>query len=554
MKVTNLVEKLQRVSNKLECILVNAFGTNIHNAEEEYILYKKAESMANQGNLSVSFFEDNLNNQGIDNDSFFDMPSSIDLNETRKFTKSTSNISTINLKQMVHLAGCKIELGELLDILDKHLPCKISKNEINIKSVKEEGSPIKKDVNDEGNKEDNEINKSIYESPERNQSFLNAKEIYYESINNKEKLIECLKHPLGNNILKKFKKISFLLKILIQEQSFLDELNKRDENQDINISQNNKILVHRRHSIFENTFNIGTYHGISVPSGNFSTLNSVYQKLEVKECQINITSNFFEDMKKRKKNKKKRNTLAGGRLRNKLKQLNKLLNNPKMMIEEPKSEIQKKKGREVDDSSLSENKNFESEKNEIKNALLNQSVTGGNDSILTNGRESFCKNENISGSNDNKEGREFRAGKEIKGFERLSEVKIKRGSEFFDPSQLTEISNLLIEDQKKKNEGVINEKGIEEENSSDLEDSISSDSVSENEGNIEEENKERYSDDEEVFDNKNGMDDKQEKGEKEDTFEEKQKNNNEESFSDDEEENLYNSIKINTSICFDKLY
>lgn len=562
MKVTNMIEKLERVSNKIEDILLAAFGPKYQTQEEIYRLHKKME-MNNQIDLNFSAFED-LNEQ----ESFVDMPSMIDLNETRKFKKSTVNINTIDLKKQVRIGKCRIEIGELIEIFDKNLPGKKAKQN-EIKVIKDEGSPVKYQSShnssncyspciqkdNEKEKDDYQIRSnsffeesSVYESPERNESFLIAKEEYYDRIDTKEKLIECLKYPLSDNMLKKFKRILIIIKNLIQDQKMLLEISRRDENQDMNISLNNqmnKSVVYRRVSIFENIFT-----NDCPDNDNSTSINDCpFLKTAIKEFHpTKVTSNYFADKRKKKGNKKRRNSLAGGRLCNKLKQLNMQLNadkekeNQKFSERIPKSEIpnkQKVKGEE-DYNELSLSKNMlGSEQKEKKIYSVRRFLLAGMD---VNPGESFSK------FDPSKEIGEYRINKEIKEgpiFGGISEVKQKRGSSFFDPNQFNEINNFIDCDQENNNGGVIKEKDVEEEISSDS-DSDNSDSENEDEEREKEEEKEKDVKEEDIGE---GNPKNEEGDEGDEDYEDSGDGENDSDDNDDDSE----KIQVNSSICFDKL-
>lgn len=538
MKVTNLIEKLERVSNKIEDALFEAFGPNYLTQREIYRRHKQMASLNNSLNLSMSLLEGNLSANFIDQDTSVE-PSMIDLNETRQFKKS--NLSEIDLKKLVHIGGCRIEIGELVEILDKYLgkktyniekpllnysPSKNENNQMNCTSP----SPSKKD-NDNNNSfiEGN----SIYESPERNSSFLLAKEEYYDAIDTKEKFIECLKYPLSDTMLKKFKKISVLITNLIHQQKIFFNLSRRDENQDMNISHNNpvnKSVVYRRLSLLESSFiNENEFNDFS---------NSVLKDRsflilpEVKEYPASeVTENFFADKRKKKALRKKRNTLAGGRLCNKLRQLNKKLNieidNNHLSETAPRNQPSKE---DLDDLSMSK-KFLDSAKKNIKNYPVRKFVPAGGDF-----NESFSKIE----------------GKEFGG---ISEVKEKRGSAFFDQNQFNEIKNFISNEKENNGEEVIKEKEIEEEMSSDKGEEVVSEDGSESndEKEAKEEKKEEGEEKEEEEDPDEEEDVFAEKDKNEDNDEEEAVDDDDDDDESDDDDDSSERVEVNSSICFDQL-
>ena len=418
MLTEELENKISRIINKLENAKKDLNFQESKNESEEgkYRMHKRVSAILTQANIAVSsFYETNDSNINDANESMNEASKSFseqisDFSEQTCFPKhNMRNRPSIilNLNKVIHIGEYNIELGTLLNILDKSLP----DNKENIQD-NDTSKAYTQCTNDENEKRKSylipekkkqkvdDFDKKSFSNEEN--SPQNIKNNFYDLINDK-KFKEILS--------KKYAKITHLLKSYISENKLIHELNNKVNNENLvnnpfinlyDVKNNN----YRRKSLFSSTnflFPIDSY------------IKSIKKKSQLPFC----FSSFFE-----LKNKdKKRNSCVDGYLPNQLKKFSHKLINKNYCKIIPKSE----------------NADFK-----IKPRLL--SFTNGNNinSNNENDLNSFSQISNfeISDITDGENAAE-NDKKRVSLFSNnnLSAVKKKRQSDFFEniPQQQEEI-------------------------------------------------------------------------------------------------------------------
>jgi hypothetical protein len=444
---SEIESKISRVINKLENVQTNLNFPPITNETQEgnYRMQKKIAGIITQANVNniSSFDGPNESNQtptensnDISN-SFSEQPSEII--DDQCFPKPSMNRRAsiiLDLNKIINVGEYKIELGKLLNILDKKLP----ENKENIANndasktytqcTTEENEPRKSFVSPEKKKvkiSENIINENSKDkSPDVHE---NNKDVDNELIKDKK---------FEDNLAKKYHKIALLLKGYMNENKLINELNKKTQNDNnnnyhitLNDTMNNNL--HRK-SLFDNS----TY---LIPPENY------IQSFGKRNTLPHFISNFFEHKKDSKR--KKRNSYVSGRLCNKLKKLNQQMNAKSISKKIPQSEkaefkIKSKKSSDAVDSNVKPN-NMSSRKSISQISNFDMSNNADSDSIICNDNSVYCVNDHKRTSflfND-----------------KLSAVKQRRESDFFDniPQQQEEIAgfhkmiNTIVEEEDNNN-------------------------------------------------------------------------------------------------------
>lgn len=509
-KISRVIDKLENAQTHLD------FPPTTNETQEgNYRMHKKLAGVLTQVNANISSFVDqnescqNLaeNSNDISN-SFSEQPSElVDQSFHKPNMKRRASI-ILDLNKIINIGEYKIELGKLLNILDKKLP----DNKENI---------INNDVSKaytQCTTEENERRKSFI-SPEKkkekiSESFSNenSKEKSHHH-NYKEELNDQIKDKkFDDNLTKKYHKIALLLKEYLNENKLVNELNNKclKENNNLNDTMN---MNYRRKSLFDMT----TY---LIPS------ESSIQSFAKPNQLPNFISNFFKQKKGGKR--KKRNTYVGGQFCNKLKQLNQQMNNKstcKKIPQSEKAEIKIKPTRSSITTDSNIKLNIMNNKKDISQ-ITNFDMSNNNDS------ESIIDNDNsISSGNENNLFND-----------RLSAVKKRRQSDFFDnvPQQQEEItgfhkmiSTIIEEEDNNKNNVNLQNNNENEKNDAN--------------------NCDNYDEMEDV--NKEGVNDIEKAEEEFEDGEEKEEDKNDE---EDDDETILNDDccyngNISTSLCFDDL-
>ena len=515
-KISRVIDKLENAQTHL-----NFPPTTNETQEGNYRMQKKLAGVLTQVNANISSFIDQnescqnpVDNSNDISNSFSEQPSElVDQSFHKPNMKRRASI-ILDLNKIINIGEYKIELGKLLNILDKKLP----DNKENI---------INNDVSKaytQCTTEENEKRKSFI-SPEK------KKEIMSESFSNenskkkshhqnyKDDLNDQIKDKkFDDNLTKKYHKIALLLKGYLNENKLVNELNKKclKENNNLNDTMN---MNYRRKSLFDMT----TY---LIPTE--SSIQSFGKPNELP----NFISNFFKQ--KRGGKRKKRNTYVGGQFCNKLKKLNQQMNTKSTSKKIPQSEkaefkIKPTKSSITTDSNIKLN-NMSNKKDISQISNFDMSNNADSESIIDNDNSIFSGNENKTNSLLFNDG--------------LSAVKKRRQSDFFDnvPQQQEEItgfhkmiSTIIEEEDNNNNNGNLQNNNENEKNDVN--------------------NCDNYDEKEDV--NNEGVNDI-EKAEKEfEDGEEKEEDENDEEDDDDDETILnddccYNG-NISTSLCFDDL-
>jgi len=268
-KIKSIITKLDGTLNKPS----NSYF--LQNQERFYRIYKKLMSISIHCDTNVSAFEldehketspdsskenietkNTLNKDENNNNSFISNSSS--------FSSEKKKENEINDNNEINIWNNKIDLDELLNILDKDL------NDINDNNIQDKESNI--NINENLNSPQNSTN----DNDNKNNNIIN--ENYLESINN---------HIFNENLKNKFLKIEEILKNYLENKTNSKNLNNNNNNNDNN-----------------NTKNIyygGFRHSLDI-SGIFS-LSTKSKRNKNNNVQIlpNIVTNFFEDKEALKK-------------------------------------------------------------------------------------------------------------------------------------------------------------------------------------------------------------------------------------------------------------
>lgn len=439
MMTSEIESKISRVINKLENAQINAIYRPTTNETQEgnYRIQKRIAGVITQANINnISSFDfQNDSNQIPINDScndisnsFSEHPSEI-LDQPLPVPSLKRRASVIlDLNKIINVGEYKIELGKLLNILDKKLPDN-KENNLNNEASKtytqcttEENEPKKSFASPEKKTEKNKISNEKSFSSEKSDEKLsqeNSKNCF-DTVDN---LAENKKFQ--ENLSKKYHKIYLLLKSYMNENKLFNELNKKGLKENNGIIGNLNITINdtnnmncRRKSLFDTTSYLIPSEG-SIKS--FSKNNQL----------PNLISNFFDQKKLGKR--KKRNTCVGGKIKNKLKKLNQQMENKsttKAIPQSEKAEFKiKPKRSSITGESNNKISNNISKKDISQISDFDTSNNNENESIIDNDNSVFCGNDNKGGSFLFNDG--------------LSAVKKRRQSDFFDnfqPQQQDEIS------------------------------------------------------------------------------------------------------------------
>ena len=525
MMTQDVESQIIRVIGKLENAQPKANLPPTANETQEckYRLQKKIAGILNQANItSISSFQNDLNENPNDtktemSNSYSEAPSELMEPSFHKPNLNRRNSIILDLNKIINIGEYKIELGKLLNILDKKLPEKKENNFNN------DTSKTYSQCSTEGN----EIRQSFL-SPKKNkashdQSGLNSedKENSCESSNqmskdenNCEDLSKDKK--FDENLSKKYHKIALLLKAYMNESKLVNEMNKQGQ-KEINNPNNNC----RRKSLFDMSSYIIPSETSIVSYGNNHQLP-------------NFVSKFFKKKKGDATSKrKKRNSMVSGRLCNKLKKLNQQLQSQNTSKKAPQSEkaefrIKQEKSEKATASTIKfNNENRKKSISEISNF-----------DTTSNACESIIDNENsVYEANDNKrDSMVFTDG--------LSAVKKRRQSDFFDieivPQQQEEITgfhNMIST--------IIEE---EDNNNYNTNANVQNDNEKKDNNAEDEKEKEEKSHDENANSNKKNENNENEGEESDDSdyVEEEE----EDTILDDDY--CYNENNISTSLCFDE--
>jgi hypothetical protein len=521
---SDVESQIIRVIGKLENAQpnLNLPPTTNETQEGNYRLQKKIAGILNQANITnISSFQNDLNenpNDIITEISNSNSEASSELMEPsfHKPNLNRRNSIILDLNKIINIGEYKIELGKLINILDKKLPDKKENN------LSNDISKTYSQCSTEGN----ERRKSFL-SPEKTkvsygQSGSNTenKENSSESSNQMSKdenNCEDLSRDkkFDANLSKKYHKIALLLKVYMNENKLVNEMNKNGQ-KEINIPNNNC----RRRSLFDMSSYI-------IPSET-STISGNSHQLP------NFVSKFFRTKKGDITSKrKKRNSMVSGRLCNKLKKLNQQLQSQNTSKKAPQSEkaefrIKQEKSEKATESTIKfNNENRKKSISEISN--FNAS---------NNASESIIDNENsvYDGNNSKRDSMIFTDG--------LSAVKKRRQSDFFDieivPQQQEEITGFhkmistIIEEE--DNNNINTNANVQNE-------------YEKKENNVGDEKEEKSHDENE--------DSSKENKENENNENEGEESDDSDNVEEEEEDTIldddycYNENNISTSLCFD---
>lgn len=424
MMTSDVESQIIRVIGKLENAQPNLnLPTTNETQEGNYRLQKKIAGILNQANINnISSFQNDLDENPNDtitekSNSFSEAPS-----ETMEPSFHKPNLKRrpsiiLDLNKIINIGEYKIELGKLLNILDKKLP---DSKESNL------NNDISKNYS-QCSTEGNERRKSFL-SPEKHkvshddQSGLNSedKENSNESSNQMSKDENSCDDlskdkKFDENLSKKYHKIALLLKVYMNENKLINEMNKQGQKE---ICPNNNC---RRRSLFDMSSYIIPSEASNVSYGNKNQLP-------------NFVSKFFKSKKGVVTSKrKKRNSMVSGRLCNKLKKLNQQLQSQNTSKKAPQSEkaefrIKEQQSDKTTESNIKFNESRKKSISEISNFDSSHNADCG--SIIDNENSVYCVNEDKRGSMIFSDG--------------LSAVKKRRQSDFFDvenaPQQQEEIT------------------------------------------------------------------------------------------------------------------
>jgi hypothetical protein len=255
MMTPDIESQIIRVIGKLENAQpnLNLPPTTNETQEGNYRLQKKIAGILNQANITnISSFQNDLNENPNDtiteiSNSYSEAPSELMEPSFHKPNLNRRNSIILDLNKIINIGEYKIELGKLLNILDKKLP------DIKENNFKNDTSKTYSQCSTEGN----ERRKSFL-SPKKNkvsddQSGLISedKENSCESSNqmskdenNSEDLSKDKK--FDENLSKKYHKIALLLKVYMNESKLVNEMNKHGQKEIINPNNNC-----RRRSLFD---------------------------------------------------------------------------------------------------------------------------------------------------------------------------------------------------------------------------------------------------------------------------------------------------------------
>ena len=438
---SEIESQISRVINKLENAKkdFNYFPTTNATQEGNYRMQKKIAGAITQVNVNVSSFdaqnESNIESINEISNSFSEQPSDLIEQSLPKPNLKRRTAIILDLNKIINIGEYKIELGQLLNILDKKLP-EDKENNSNANNdisktytqcTTEENERRKSFISPEKKKENND-----YDSENNDNSNSNKKKKKKSSskINNNDYDVYIKDKKFNENLAKKYHKISLLLKAYLNENKLVNELNKKSQKENIinnynynyNVSINdthNMNMNNRRKSLFDTTSYI-------IPS------ESSFKSFSKNNQLPNLISNFFKHRKGGKK--KKRNSYVSGQLCNKLKQLNQQLQGKSTSKKIPQSEkaefkIKPTRSSISNDSNIQLN-NVSNKKNisQISNFDMSNNCEGENESIINNDNSVFYGNENKITPLLFNEG--------------LSAVKKRRQSDFFEniPQQQEEIT------------------------------------------------------------------------------------------------------------------
>ena len=539
-KIEKVIEKLEKAQ-----INLNYHPTTNETQEGNYRMFKRIAGVVTQANVNVSCFDmQPESNQASINEtsneisnSFTEHNSSDVLDQSLPKSNLKRRQSIIlDLSKIINVGEYKIELGKLLDILDKKLPDNKENNSNNENSknytectteeneCKKSLSSPKKEIEPIGKLERNSEEISPKEKNEKNNNN-------YNDIDNDKKFQE--------NLPKKYHKIYLLLKTYINENKLVNELNEKGLKESSNLFRkiylnlNNPMNMNcRRKSLF----NLAPHF---VPTERSIKSFNKNNKLP------NLIPNFFVQKKLAKR--KKRNTFVSGQIRNKLKKLNQQMETKSTSKQFPNSEraefkIKQARSSITNDSNTQFN-NISDAKNVSVSQISNFDDNQDSESIIENDNSVFSGNENKRGS---------------LLFNGLSAVGKRRQSDFFDnfqsqPEEITGFHKMIStiieeEDNININTGNNNPNNICEKNESKREECNNDDK--DHEKNI---NKYSVNDNlnkKEDNDTENIEDKKDENSEQDEEYEEEEDEEYDDTIDNDD---CFNG-NISTSLCFDELF
>ena len=527
---SDVESQIIRVIGKLENAQpnLNLPPTTNETQEGNYRLQKKIAGILNQVNITnISSFQNDLNENPNDtiteiSNSYSEAPSELMEPSFHKPNLNRRNSIILDLNKIINIGEYKIELGKLLNILDKKLP-----------DDKEKENNLKNDISknySQCSTEGNERRKSFM-SPEKNKVNHDQSGMNSENKENSSKSSNTMSKDESNcddlskdkkfdaNLSRKYHKIALLLKAYMNENKLINEMNKQGQTE-ISIPNNNC----RRRSLFDMSSYIIPSETSSVSYGNNHQLP-------------NFVSKFFRTKKGDITSKrKKRNSMVSGRLCNKLKKLNQQLQSHNTSKKVPQSEkaefrIKQEKSEKATASTIKfNNENRKKSISEISNF-----------DTTSNACESIIDNENsVYEANDNKrDSMVFTDG--------LSAVKKRRQSDFFDietaPQQQEEITgfhNMIST--------IIEE---EDNNNYNTNANVQNDNEKKDNNAEDEKEKEEKSHDENSNSNKENKENENNENEGEES--------DDSDYVEEEEEDTildddycYNENNISTSLCFDE--
>lgn len=422
---SEIESKIEKVIEKLEKAQIdsNYLPTTNETQEGNYRMHKRIAGVVTQANINVSCFDmQPESNKALINESSNEISNSFTeqiSSEVLDQSLPKSNLKRpqsliLDLNKIINVGEYKIELGKLIDILDKKLPDnkENNSNNENSKNYTEcttEENECKKSLSSP-KKEIDPIRKLDENSDELSQKEKNDNNNYnYNQIDNDKKFQE--------NLPKKYHKIYLLLKAYINENKLVNELNEKGlkENSNlfgkINLGLGDPMnMNYRRKSLF----NLAPY---LVPTESSIKSFTKNNKLP------NLIPYFFE--RKKLVKRKKRNTFVSGQIRNKLKKLNQQMETKSTSKQIPNSERAEFKIKEARTSSLTNDSNAQFNNiSGVKNASVSQisnfDDNQDSESIIENDNSVFYGNENKRCS---------------LLFNGLSAVTKRRQSDFFDNFQ-----------------------------------------------------------------------------------------------------------------------
>ena len=421
---SEIESKIEKVIEKLEKAQIdrNYLPTANETQEGNYRMHKRIAGVVTQANINVSRFDmQPESNQAPINESsneksnsFTEQISSDVLDQSLpKLNLNRRQSIILDLHKIINVGEYRIELGKLIDILDKKLPDnkENNSNNENSKNYTEcttEENECKKSLSSPKKKIE-PIRKLDGNSDELSPKEKNEDNIYnYNEIDNDKKFQE--------NLPKKYHKIYLLLKAYINENRLVNELNEKGlkENSNlfgkINLGWGDPMnMNYRRRSLF----NLTPY---LVPAESSIKSFTKNNKLP------NLFPYFFEQKKLAKR--KKRNTFVSGQIRNKLKKLNQQMetkSTSKQIPNSEKAEFKMKQARSsITNDSNTQFNNMSGAKNVSVSQISNFDDNQDSESIIENDNSVFYGNESKRGS---------------LLFNGLSDVAKRRQSDFFDNFQ-----------------------------------------------------------------------------------------------------------------------